>query len=131
MQVNTNNIQRPTLMEPFFNKELTPDNEFLTYIDCNTNSSNIVHKKCSVTSDSHNSKKSIINDFRNINNPLLDNTCTLLYSAMDSSYQVVHFKNSSIMFFKPDSDVINNLKRDDDFSIFETPQLHNCIQSLV
>ena len=59
MQVNINNIQRPTLIEPFLNEELTPDNEFLTYIDCTTNLSNTVHKNNGVTSNSHNIKKSL------------------------------------------------------------------------
>ncbi len=35
MQVNIKAIKRPKLITPFFNEEITPDNEFLTYIDCN------------------------------------------------------------------------------------------------
>ena len=58
MQVNKNQIQRPSLIEPFFDKELTPDNDYVTYIDCSTNSSSVVHKK-SATPDSHNSKKAL------------------------------------------------------------------------
>ena len=58
MQVNKQNIQRPSLIEPFFNKELTPSNEFVTYIDCTNNFSNVVYRK-NVTSDSHNIKKSL------------------------------------------------------------------------
>jgi len=54
MQVN---IQRPRLIESFLDKELTPSNNFLTYIDCTTKSSNVIHKKGDVTSDSHNIKK--------------------------------------------------------------------------
>ena len=45
MQVNQNQVQRPKLIEPFFDKELTPDNEVVTYIDCSINASFIVHKK--------------------------------------------------------------------------------------
>ena len=60
MQVNKQNIKRPSLIEPFFNEELTPSNEFLIYIDCTTKSSNAVHKK-NVTPDSHNIKKSLKN----------------------------------------------------------------------
>ena len=56
IQVNKNQIQRPSLIEPFFDKELTLDNDYVTYIDCSTNSSSVVHKK-SVTPNSHNSKK--------------------------------------------------------------------------
>ena len=59
MQVNKQNIQRPRLIEPFLDKELTPSNNFVTYIDCTTKSSNVVHKKGDVTSDSHNIKKSL------------------------------------------------------------------------
>ena len=61
MQVNQNQIQRPQLIESFFNEELTPDNEYVTYIDCSTNASAVVHKK-SVTPDSHNIKKSLKNE---------------------------------------------------------------------
>ena len=61
MQVNKQNIKRPSLIESFFNKELSPSNEFITYIDCTTNSSNVVHKKCDVTSKAHNIKKTLKN----------------------------------------------------------------------
>ena len=61
MQVNKQNIKRPSLIESFFNEELTPSNDFVTYIDCSTKSSNIVHKKSSATSNSHNIKKSLKN----------------------------------------------------------------------
>ena len=54
MQVKQENIQRPSLIEPCLNMELSPTNEF---IDCSVKSSNIVHKKNNVTSDSHNIKK--------------------------------------------------------------------------
>ncbi len=33
MKVQADQIKRPRLIEPFFNEELTPDNEFVTYID--------------------------------------------------------------------------------------------------
>jgi len=61
MQVNQNQIQRPSLIEPFFDKELTPDNKYITYIDCSINASSVVHKK-SATSYSHNIKKPLKNE---------------------------------------------------------------------
>ncbi|MEN4046988.1 hypothetical protein [Sulfurimonas sp. NWX367] len=57
MQVKQENIKRPSLIEPFLNMELSPTNEFMQYIDCSVKSSNVVHKKNNVTSDSHNIKK--------------------------------------------------------------------------
>ena len=58
MQVNQNQIQRPLLIELFFDKELTPDNQFVEYIDCSTNSSSVIHKK-NVTPASHDIEKSL------------------------------------------------------------------------
>ena len=57
MQVNKEEIKRLSLIEPFFNEELTPENEFVTYIDC-TNYSTVA-KKDNATPDSHNIKKSL------------------------------------------------------------------------
>jgi len=58
MQVNQNQIKRPSLIEPFFDKELTPDNEFVTYINCSISSQSVVSEK-NVTPASHNIKKSL------------------------------------------------------------------------
>ena len=33
MKVQADQIKRPRLIEPFFDKELTPDNEFVVYIE--------------------------------------------------------------------------------------------------
>ena len=58
MQVNQNQIQRPKLIEPFFDKELTPDNEIVTYIDCAINVQSAACKK-NATPDGHDIKKSL------------------------------------------------------------------------
>ena len=58
MQVIKENIKRPSLIQSFFNEELTPSNEFVTYIDCTPDSQKAVNKKI-VTPDSHNIKKSL------------------------------------------------------------------------
>jgi len=52
MQININEIQRPTLITPFIGQELTPDNEFAEYIDTTT-----INK--SVTSRLNTSKKAL------------------------------------------------------------------------
>ena len=40
-----------SLFKPFFDKELTCTNEFMTYIDCDISNQNIVHNNSAVTSD--------------------------------------------------------------------------------
>lgn len=52
MQINQNEIQRPTLITPFFGKELTPDNEYLSYVDTSSDC-------ISVTPTSNNSKNQL------------------------------------------------------------------------
>jgi hypothetical protein len=60
MQINQNEIQRPTLITPFFGQELTPDNEYLTYIDTSINC-------ISVTPTSNNTKNEL--SLKNSNKP--------------------------------------------------------------
>ena len=38
------------LFEPFFDKKLIHNNEYMSYIDCSTSNQNVVHKKSAVTS---------------------------------------------------------------------------------
>jgi len=119
MQVNKNQIQRPSLIEPFFDKELTPDNDYVTYIDCSTNSSSVVHKK-SVTPDSHNIKKALKteNHHRYIDNPLVK-ICPVFSHVESNNYFSVHSNNSCLLFIKPDLDKHKDYyKLHDDFSIF-------------
>lgn len=52
MQININEIQRPTMITPFIGQELTPDNEIVEYIDTTT-----IDK--SVTSQLNTSKKAL------------------------------------------------------------------------
>jgi len=59
MQVVQNQIKRPKLIEPFFDKELTLDNEFVTYIDCTQRSTSNVNDDSNVTPVSHNIKNSL------------------------------------------------------------------------
>ncbi len=72
MQVNQSQIKRPRLIEPFFNEDLTPDNNFVTYIDCTTNALSAVHKS-SATSKSHNIKEPLKDEYisRAIDNTLV------------------------------------------------------------
>ena len=58
MQVNTQNIKRPGLFSNFFTKELDYKNDFVSYIDTSSNSSNVVHKS-SVTSNICKTAKSL------------------------------------------------------------------------
>lgn len=119
MQVNKNQIQRPSLIEPFFDKELTPDNDYVTYIDCSTNSSSVVHKK-NVTPDSHNIKKVLKteNNHRYINNPLVKK-CPVFPHVESNNYFVVIKDNASLLFIKPDVEQHKDYyKLHDDFSIF-------------
>lgn len=75
MQVNRENIQRPSLITPFFNMELTPDNEYLTYID------------------TMNESKSVTSNHSNDNyNSLKENTHTYEdLSTFDDKYRVLTF----------------------------------------
>jgi len=61
MQVNTNNIQRPTLFSDFFGLELIWSNEYLTYIQTSINS--VTSSLCKTAkSTTHNIKKSLNRD---------------------------------------------------------------------
>jgi len=58
MQVNINNIQRPTLFSDFFGLELIWSNEYLTYIQTSINS--VTSSLCKTAkSTTHNIKKSL------------------------------------------------------------------------
>jgi len=57
MQINKDEIQRSTLITPFLSEELTPDNEFLTYVDTNNDCK-------SVTQTTNNSKKQHKKNFK-------------------------------------------------------------------
>ena len=116
MQVNQNQIQRPQLIESFFNEELTPDNEYVTYIDCSTNASAVVHKK-SVTPDSHNIKKSLKNEnYRRAMDNVLMKFCPV-FGRLDSFnymfYRDITFIEPSVMQHK------NYYKEYENFSIFD------------
>ena len=120
MQVNKQNIQRPKLIEPFLNEELTPSNDFVTYIDCTNTQSNIVHKKDSATSKSHNSKKALKseNPFSGINNPLMKR-CPVFSPKSTSKYFFVMSEQEAALFIEPDVEEHQNYyKLHDNFSIF-------------
>jgi len=59
MQIIQNQIKRPLLIESFFDKELTSNNEFVTYIDCTQSSASNVNDDSNVTPFSHNIKNSL------------------------------------------------------------------------
>jgi len=120
MQVNKQNIKRPKLIEPFFNEELTPSNDFVTYIDCTYTPSNIVYKKDSVTSKSHNSKKALKSEnyITGINNPLMK-ICPIFHPQSTSKYFFVRSARGGILFIKPDvKEHRDYYNLHDDFSIF-------------
>ena len=116
MQVNQNQIKRPSLIEPFFNEELTPDNEFVTYIDCSIKSSSVVHKK-SVTPISHNIKKSLKNENyrRAVDNVLVKNCPVFDYGESSKwfFYRRMTFIEPSVMQHR------NYYKQYENFSIFD------------
>ncbi len=122
MQVNKENIQRPSLIEPFFNLELSPTNEFIQYIDCSVKSSNVVHKKNNVTSNSHNTKKSLEKEYsRCIDNPLLK-VCPASGAYFESDYIFVHSERKAHIFIKADYEQhIDYWTLAEDFNIF-SPQ---------
>jgi hypothetical protein len=111
MQINQNEIQRPTLITPFFDQELTPDNEYLTYIDTSNDC-------ISVTPTSNNSKNQL----------LYEDACWLYRLQEDSYFLNVH------SLFKVEDDDISQICEEifsaSSFHIFK-PQSHNCIQSLI
>lgn len=121
MQVNKQDIQRPRLIEPFLNKELTPSNDFVTYIDCTYTPSNIVHKKDSATSKSHNSKKALKNEniFRAFDSPLFKR-CPIFLQKSSFEYIFVIFNSEAIIFIKPDTQQHHKYyELHDNFSIFD------------
>ena len=107
MQINQNEIQRPTLITPFFGQELTPDNEYLTYIDTSSDC-------ISVTPTSNNSK-----------NQLLYEDACWLYRLREDSY-FINFHP----FFKLENDDISEIC-DEIFSArffqISNPQSRNCM----
>ena len=63
MQVNTQNIKRPSLWLNFFTEELDHKNDFVSYINTSSNNSNIVHKS-NVTSNFRKNAKSLIDNIK-------------------------------------------------------------------
>ena len=120
MQVNKQNIQRPRLIEPFLNEELTPSNDFVTYIDCTYTPSNIVHKKDSVTSKSHNSKKPLKNENPIIGfNNVLMKCCPIFRPISTSEYLFLESEKEITLFIEPDTREHHNYyDLHDNFSIF-------------
>ena len=120
MQIDKNQIKRPSLIEPFFDKELTPDNEFVTYIDCSTNAQSVVHKK-NVTPTSHNIKKPLKskNYRRAVDNELIKE-CPVLPFKQSSGFVFVHDSKGAHIFIQSDVDQhINYFKEYKNFSIFD------------
>ena len=120
MQINQNQIKRPRLIEPFFDKELTPDNEFVSYIDCSISSQSAVSRK-NVTPASHNIKKSLKSKKyrRAVDNELIKE-CPALPFKQSSSYVFVHDSSGAHIFIDSDVDQhINYFKQYENFSIFD------------
>ncbi len=135
MQVNTQNIQRPSLFSDFFGLELLWNNEYLTYIKSGIEIvTSHLHKtvKTSVNNIKNSLNKSeISNTFnRSIDNELLK-YCPLLGTPESRKYIFVHSGDNHLFFIKVDySQHEDYYKIYDDFSIFN-PQPLKGASSLV
>ena len=130
MQVTKEEIKRPKLFEPFFDKELTPQNEFVTYIDCTNRSTNA--KKDSATPVADNSEKSLKNENHNrhADKPLSFGSC-IVFDKWNINHPVFHYakdittRELEIVSFGS-ADIEDSYKYVQDYNSFSIiPQPHN------
>ena len=122
MQVNQNQIKRPSLIEPFFNEELTPDNEYVTYIDCSTNASAVVHKKSVTPTISNNIEKQLNNKrfYRFVDNALMGKKCSFPHSIKGNDFVWAGGLGSLFVFIRPELEKEEDYyKQYENFSIFD------------
>ena len=98
MQIDTQNIQRPSLFSDFFTEEIDYKNDFVSYIDTSSNDRNIVHKG-SVTSLQNNSETPLKKYRRFIDNELTKKQCPLLSNPYEDEFLFVHGKSPECILF--------------------------------
>ena len=121
MQINKDEIQRPTLITPFLSEELTPDNEFLTYVDTNNDCKSVTQTTNYIKTDSN----SLIH--RTADDEFFCKQCTVFPQVHDKSIFFHDVNNDYKIVFKVhlvDTQIFEELHSVKDFHILK-PHSHN------